>query len=150
VGKNIIKKIIKHRMTFRNSSMLEPAVKNKLSRTWMVTGEFKLLVWASLSVPTWRRKSLSYAILSYVQTNRDLKDCFLHLCFETNSAIEQDKASLAHIARRNALSWDSFIASRVGKTNLYQNLHVHVHWRWQHKISIPFTWRKIIPRTKTE
>jgi len=37
------------------------------------------------------------------------------------------------------LSWDSFTASRVGKTKLYQNLHVHGHWTWQHKISIPFS-----------
>jgi len=62
---------------------------------------------------------------------------------ESNSAIEQDEASLAHRARRNALSWDSFTASRAGETNLYQILHIHVHWTWQHKISIPFTWRNI-------
>ena len=113
----------------------------------MLTRQFKLFVWASLSVPTGRVKSLCYAILSYVQT---LKDCFLHLRFESNSAIEQDEASLVHIARRNALLWDSFIASRVGKTNLYQTLHVHVHWTWQHKISIPFTWRKIIPNSANQ
>ena len=120
------------------------AVKNKLSRTWMLTGQFELLVWASLSVPTGRGKSLCYVILSYVQTNHDLKDCF---CFESNSAIDQDEASLAHIARRNALSWDSFTVSRAVKTNLYQNLHIHVHRTWQHKISIPFTWHKIIPNS---
>jgi len=51
----------------------------------------------------------------------------IDLRFESNSAIEQDEASLVHIARRNALSWDSFTAFRVGKTNLYQNLHVHGH-----------------------
>ena len=78
------------------------------------------------------------------------EDCFLHLRFESNSAIEQDEASLAHIARRNPLSWDSFTASRAGKTNLYQNLHVHVHWTWQHKISIPFRWRKIIPNSANQ
>jgi len=72
-----------------------------------------------------------------------LKDCFVHLRLESNSAIEQDEASLAHRAKRNALSWDSFTASRAGETNPYQTLHVHVHWTWQHKISIPFTWRNI-------
>ena len=49
--------------------MREPTVRNKLSRTWTLTGQFELLVWASLSVPTGRGKSLCYAILSYVQTN---------------------------------------------------------------------------------
>ena len=131
-----------------------PQCANWLSRTSCreLMGQFKLLVWASLSIHTGRGKSLCYAILSYVQTNRDLKDCFLsiHLRFESNSAIEQDEASLVHIARRNALSWDSFTASRVGKTNLYQNLHVHGHWTWQHKISIPFTWRKIIPNSANQ
>ena len=130
--------------------MCELAVKNKLSRTWTSTGQFELLVWASLSVPTGRGKSLCYAIPSYFQTNRDLKDCFVHLRFESNSAIEQDEASIVHRARRNALSWDSFIASRAGETNLYQTLHVHVHWTWQHKISIPFTWRKIIPNSANQ
>jgi len=48
--------------------MHEPAVKNKLSRTWMLSGQFELLVWASLSVPMGRGKSLCYTILSYVQT----------------------------------------------------------------------------------
>ena len=94
--------------------------------------------------------SLCYAILSYVQTNRGLKHCFLHLRFESNSAIEQDEASLVHIARWNTLSWDSFTASRVGKTNLYQNLHVHRLWTWQHKISILFTWRKLIPNSENQ
>ena len=94
-----------------------PQCVNRLSRTtWMSTRQFELLVWASLCVPTGRGKSLCYAILSYVQTNSDLRNCFLHLRFESNSAIEQDEASLVHIARRNALSWDSFTASRVGKT----------------------------------
>jgi len=51
--------------------------------------------------------------------NRDLKDCFVHLRFESNSAIEQDEASLAHRARRNTLSWDSFTASRAGSTKTY-------------------------------
>ena len=123
--------------------MREPAV-----RTWMLTRQFEQLVWASLCVPTGRGKSLCYSILSYVQTNRDLKDCFLYLRFELNSAIEQDKASLVHIARRNVLLWDSFTASTVGKANLYQNLHVHGHWTWQHKI--PFTWRKIIPNSTNQ
>ena len=41
-----------------------------------------------------RGKSLGYAMLAYVQTNRDLKECFLHLHFESISAIEQDEASL--------------------------------------------------------
>ena len=121
-------------------------------RTWISTRQFELLVWASLCVPTGRGKSLCYAIFSYVQTtsNRDLKDCFLHLRFELNSAIKQDEASLVHIARRNALSWDSFTTSRVGKTNLYQNLHVHGLWTRQHKISIPFTWSKVIPNSENQ
>ena len=42
------------------------------------------------------------------------------------------------------------LSSRVGKTNLYQNLHVHGLWTWQHKISIPFTWRKIIPNSENQ
>jgi len=67
--------------------------------------------------------------------------------YRSNSAIEQDEASLAHRARRNALSWDSFTASRARETNLYQTLHVHVNWTWQHKISIPFTWHNIIPNS---
>jgi len=116
----------------------------------MATRQFELLVWASLCVPRGRGKSLCYAILSYVQTNRDLKVCFLHLRFKSNSAIEQDEASLVHIARRNTLSWDSFTASRVGKTNLYHNLHVHRLWTWQHKVSIPFTWHKIIPNSDNQ
>jgi len=75
-----------------------------------------------------RGKNLCYTILSYVQTiNRDLKDCFVHVRFESNLAIEQDEALLAHRARRNALSWDSFTAPRAGETNLYQTLRVHVH-----------------------
>ena len=134
---------------------------NRLSRSWMLMRQFELLVWASLCVSTslvprpmaWeqgyvstgRGKSLCYSILSYVQTNRDLKDCF-----ELNSEIEQDEALLVHIARRNALSWDSFTASQVGKTNLYQNLYVHGLWTWQHKISIPFTWHKIIPNSENQ
>jgi len=35
-------------------------------------------------------------------------------------------------------------------TNLYQNLYVQGHWTWQHKISIPFTWRKIIPNSANQ
>ena len=112
--------------------------------------QFELLVWASLCVPMGMGKSLCYSILSYVQSNHDLKDCFLHLCFESNSAIKQDEASLVHVARRNALSWDSFTASRAGKTNLDQNLHVHGYWTWQHKIRIPFTWHKIIPNSANQ
>ena len=104
----------------------------------------------SLSVPTGRGKSLCYTILSYVQSSRDLKDWFFHLCFESNSAIKQDEASLVHIARRYTLSWDSFTASRAGKTNLYQTLHVHVHWMWQHEISIPFMGHKIIPNSANQ
>ena len=95
-------------------------------------------------------ESLCYTILSYVQTNHGLKGSFLHLHFESNSAIEQDEASLAHIARRNTLSWDSFTASRTGKTNLYTNLHIHMHSTWQHKISVPFMWRKIIPNSANQ
>jgi len=57
-----------------------------------------------------------------------MRDGFLHLHFESNFLIEQDEASLAHIARRNVLLWNSFTASRAGKTNLYTNLHVHMHW----------------------
>ena len=90
------------------------------------------------------------AIFVQTTSNRDLKDCFLHLRFELNSAIKQDEASLVHIARRNALSWDSFTTSRVGKTNLYQNLHVHGLWTRQHKISIPFTWSKVIPNSENQ
>jgi len=66
-------------------------------------------------------------------------DCFLHLHYELNFLINQSEASLTHIARRNALC-DSFTASRAGKTNLYTN----VHWTWPNKISIPFTWHKVI------
>jgi len=135
--------------------MREPAVKNKLSRTWTLTGQFELLVWASLSVPTGRGKSLCYAILSYFQTNRDLKDCFVHLRFESNSAIEQDEASIVHRARRNALSWESFTASRAGETNLYQTLHEHAIEHAVHdNIKLAFRLRDAkyfqIPRTKTE
>ena len=112
----------------------------------MLTRQFKLLVWASLCVPTGRgRVSATLSFLTFKLTVT--WDCFLHLRFESNSTIEQDEASLVLIARRNALSWDSFTASRVGKTNLYQNLHVHGHWVWQHKINIPLTWRKIIPNS---
>jgi len=90
--------------------MCEPAVKNLDvdEAIWAACLSFSLRSHGS-------GKSLCYAILSYVQTNRDLKDCFLYLRFESNSAIEQDEALLAHIARSNALSWDSFTASRVGK-----------------------------------
>ena len=71
---NLTRDVLKITSGIRNSSTCKPAVKNKLSRTWMLTGQFELLVWASLSVPTGRGKSLCYAILSYVQTNRDLKE----------------------------------------------------------------------------
>ena len=71
---NLTRDVLRITSGIRNSSTCKPAVKNKLSRTWMLTGQFELLVWASLSVPTGRGKSLCYAILSYVQTNRDLKE----------------------------------------------------------------------------
>jgi len=54
-------------------------------------------------------------MLSYVQTNCDLKDCFVHLRFELNSANYKTKHRLRR-ARRNALSWDSVTVSRAGET----------------------------------
>jgi len=75
--------------------MREPAVKKNLDVDQAIRA-------ACLSFPLrshGRGKSLRYTILSYVQTNRDLKDCLLHLRYESNSAIEQDEARLVHIAR---------------------------------------------------
>ena len=119
--------------------MREPAVKKNLDVEQVIRA-------ACLSFPLRSHRKGEETLL----TNCDLKDCFLHLRFESNSAIEQDEESLVHIARRNALSWDSFTVSRVGKTNLYQNLHIHGLWTWQHKISIPFTWHKIIPNSENQ
>jgi len=61
----------------------------------------------------------------YVQTNWDMRDCFLHLLIVL---VDQDKASLAYIARRTALSCDSFTISRallVKQTSAQTYTHVH-------------------------
>ena len=94
---------------------------------------------ACLSFPLRSHGKGEESLLRYPSLcSSDLKDCFLHLRFESNSAIEQDEALLAHIATRNVLSWDSFTASRAGKTNLYQTLHVHVHEH--NNIKLAFRW----------
>jgi len=74
--------------------MREPAVKKSLDVDQAIRA-------ACLSFPLrshGKGEESRYTILSYVQTNRDLKDCFLHLRFEWNSEIEQDEALLVHIA----------------------------------------------------
>lgn len=74
-------------------------------------------LWVFLSITTGGGKCLCYAILSYVQTNRDIRHCFLHLHFELNFLIDQDEASLAHTTRGNTLLCDSLTASRAGKAS---------------------------------
>jgi len=109
----------------------------------MSMGRFKL---PEFSSPFPREGGGVSTTLSFLMFKLDLImtwDCFLHLHYESNFLINQGEASLMHIARRNA-PCDSFTASRAGKTNLYTNLHVHVHWTWPNKISIPFTWHKVI------
>ena len=102
--------------------MREPPVKNKLAvENFDVDGAIGA---ACLSFPLRSHGKGEEPLLRYPFLYSNLKDCFVHLRLESNSAIEQDEASLAHRARRNALSWDSFTASRARETNLYQTLHV--------------------------